>query len=31
MSFAFHAVNMGKELNLQELFCVHCNVKDTGL
>jgi hypothetical protein len=29
MSFAFHAVNMGKELNPQELFSVHYNVKET--
>jgi hypothetical protein len=30
MSFALHVVNMGKELNLQELFSVHYNVIETG-
>ena len=30
MSFAFHAVNMGRELSLQELFSVHYNVKEKG-
>jgi hypothetical protein len=30
MSFASHAVNMGEELNLKEVFCINCNMKDTG-
>jgi hypothetical protein len=30
MSFALHAVNVVKELNLQELFSVHYNVTETG-